>query len=78
LRRRRLGNWLRRKRTRDKSKRQHRNGRRRRNGGRGLRRPSVRVSFSCTPAPILKGFWPKALMKTLSSYLSSDYLELTD
>jgi hypothetical protein len=37
----------------------------------------VRVSFSGTPAPILKKFWPKALMKTLSSYLFLDYLGLT-
>jgi hypothetical protein len=38
----------------------------------------VRVSFNCAPAPILKEFWPKALMKTPSSYLFSDYLEFTD
>jgi 3-methyladenine DNA glycosylase AlkC len=38
----------------------------------------VRVSFSCTPAPIPKGFQLKALMKTPSSYLFLDYLELTD
>jgi hypothetical protein len=37
----------------------------------------VRVSFSCTLAPIPKGFQPKTLMKTPSSYLFSDYLELT-
>jgi hypothetical protein len=40
--------------------------------------PCVRVSFSCTLAPIPKGFQPKALIKTPSSYLFSDYLELTD
>jgi hypothetical protein len=39
---------------------------------------SVRVSFSCTLAPIPKGFQLKALMKTPSSYLPLDYLELTD
>jgi hypothetical protein len=38
---------------------------------------SVRISFSCTPALIPKEFQPKAFIKTLSSYLFSDYLELT-